>query len=194
MRRSTLLVLVVLGAALAGFAFSSAAQQLREDDAPSEATAPASPQTVQLDWRETYGPKQIVFEVGRLQVLEEGWRASLALTNNTPVAYEIGDPRATLDRAFGLMLFATGDKDELDQRNRDGTLPAVRPAVSYKPSLPEILEPSTSWRGTISAPGALVAGSWVRVVFGTLFAIGVAPEGLDGRIVWMTDHAYRLRR
>ena len=59
---------------------------------------------------------------------------------------------------------------------------------------PAILEPGASWEGTMSAEGALVAGSWVRVVFGTLVAAGNPPEELPERIVWITDHAYRLRR
>ena len=84
----------------------------------------------------------------------------------------MGDPGATLDRAFGLMLFRTGETRELERRNRNGTLPATRPAVRYEPSLPKILEPGASWKGTISAPGSLVARSWVRVVFGTLVAVG----------------------
>ena len=45
----------------------------------------------------------------------------------------------------------------------------------------------------MSANGALVADSWVRVVFGTLIAAGKPPEGLEEVVVWITDHAYRLR-
>ena len=46
----------------------------------------------------------------------------------------------------------------------------------------------------MSASGALVADSWVRVVFGTLIAVGKPPDELDDVVVWITDHAYRLRR
>jgi hypothetical protein len=59
--------------------------------------------------------------------------------------------------------------------------------------LAPILEPEASWEGEMSANGALVADSWVRVVFGTLIAAGKPPEGLDEVVVWITDHAYRLR-
>jgi hypothetical protein len=45
----------------------------------------------------------------------------------------------------------------------------------------------------MSAPGALVADSWVRVVFGTLIAVGKPPEGLEEVFVWITDNSYRLR-
>jgi hypothetical protein len=195
MRRSTAFAFVILGAALAGIAFSSAAVRLRDDSAPAEPSVAAGPQTAELDWRETYGDKgqQLVFEVERIQVTNTGWRAKVGLINRTSVAYRVGDPRATLDRAFGLMLFATGDIAELDRRNREGTLPSARPAVRYEPSLPIILESRASWRGTISAPGKLVAGSWVRVVFGTLLAVGATKGEVDDKVVWITDHAYRLR-
>jgi len=61
------------------------------------------------------------------------------------------------------------------------------------PELPTILEPKASWSGEMSARGALVANSWVRVVFGTLIAVGKPPEGLDEILVWITDNTYRLR-
>lgn len=197
MRRSTTIVFLVLGAALAGFAFSSAAVRMQDDDEDSpKPSVAAGPQTAVLNWRETLGPagEQLVFEVESVQVLADGWRATLKLTNGTSVGYEVGDPSATLDRAFGLMLFATGSPAELERKNRNGTLPETRPAVSYDPILPPVLEPDASWRGTISARGTLVAGSWVRVVFGTLIAVGPTGDDLEDRVVWITDHAYELRR
>jgi len=196
MSRSTALVFVVLGAAVAGFAFSSAAGKFQDKKADTRPSVAASPQTAKLHWRETYGSpgEQLVFGVERLQVLENGWRARLVLTNHTSISYEVGDAQATLDRAFGLMLFRTGETRELEHRNQNGLLPTIRPAVSYDPSLPKILEPGASWKGQISAPGALVARSWVRVVFGTLIAVGTPKNGLDDRVVWITDHAYQLER
>jgi hypothetical protein len=195
-RRSTALVLVVLGAALAGFVFSSSAIRLDGDAAPAEPSVAAGPQSAMLWWRETYGPpgQKLVFEVERFRVMRDGWKAWVRLTNKTSVAYEVGDPRATIDRSFGLMLFETGSKAELERRNAEGTLPALRPATHYKPDLPKILESKGTWHGVISAHGSLVAGSWMRVVFGTLIAIGSTGDVLDDRVVWITDHAYRLRR
>jgi hypothetical protein len=168
MSRTTIFVLVALGAALAGFAFSSAANRAQDDMAEAETSAPAGPQTATLGWRETYGRpgEQLVFSVESLEVTPDGWQARVALENDTSISYEVGDPRATLDRSFGLMLFSTGDPDELRTHNEDGTLPAIRPATRFQPRLPAILEPGDSWAGTISARGALVAGSWVHVVFG----------------------------
>jgi len=55
MRRTTMLAFVVLGAAFAALAFSSTAGRLADDPAPALPSVAAGPQSVQLDWRETYG-------------------------------------------------------------------------------------------------------------------------------------------
>ena len=121
-----------------------------------------------------------------------GWNARVGIENRSSVGWEL-DPGATPEGAFGLQLFETGDAKELEHRNKSGTLPAVRPATRFQPQLLPILEPKASWNGRISAPGPLVAGSWARVVFGTLIAVGKPPEGLGEMVVWITDMAYRLR-
>jgi len=193
--RTTIIVLVALGAALAGFAFSSAAKRLQDDDAAADTSVAAGPQTAKLGWSETYGSEdeRLVFSVESLEVVRDGWRAKLSIENDSSVPYEVGDPLASLDRSFGLMLFSTGDLEELEERNASRTLPAVRAAARYQPALPPILEPGDSWEGTISARGALVAESWVRVVFGTLVAVGKPPDELEEVISWITDHTYALR-
>jgi len=194
--RTTIIILIALGAALAGFAFSSAAQRLRDEEPPADTSIAAPPQSADLGWRETLGSQdeRLVFSVESLEVVRGGWRARLSIENDSSVPYEVGDPSATLNRSFGLMLFSTGDLDELEERNASGTLPAVRAAARYQPALPPILEPGDSWEGTISARGALVADSWVRVVFGTLVAAGKPPDELEEVIPWITDHAYPLRK
>lgn len=194
MSRTTTIVLVALGATLAGFALASNASRLTGgDDAPGASVA-AGPQAADLEWRETYGSpsEHVVFTVSSLEVTQSGWRARIGVENSSSVAWEL-DPGATSDGTFGLRLFTTGDPDELAERNRAGTLPAVRAATQYEPELPSILEPDASWEGEMSANGALVAGSFVRVVFGTLVAVGKPPDELDEVVVWITDNAYRLR-
>lgn len=195
MSRTTIIVLVALGATVAGFTLASSAQRLRGNDAAPATSVAAGPQTADLGWRETYGPvgEQLVFTVDSLEITPSGWRARIGLANDSSVAWEL-DPGATPDGTFGLRLFTTGELAELEERNKNGTLPAVRPATRYDPELPTILEPGASWEGTISATGALVADSWVRVVFGTLIAVGKPPEELQETIVWITDHTHRLRR
>jgi hypothetical protein len=192
--RSTIIVLLVLGATFAGFVLASNAKRLRGDDADVTPSVAAAPQSATLDWKESYGVpgEEVVFTVDSLTVTESGWSAHVGIENRTEVGWELA-PGATADGSFGLQLFETGDKDELDQRNQRGTLPAVRAATDYEPELPRILEPKASWDGTISAHGPLVAGSWARIAFGTLIAVGKPPEGLEEMFVWITDNAYRLR-
>jgi len=194
--RTTIIVLIALSAALAGFAFSSAAERFRDEKPAADTSVAAGPQRADLGWQETFGSEdeRLVFSVESFEVVPDGWRAKLSLENDSSVPYEVGDPRATLARSFGLMLFSSGDLEELEERNGNGTLPAVRAADRYEPDLPPILEPGSSWEGTISASGALVADGWVRVVFGTLVAVAKPPDELEENIVWITDDAYRLRR
>jgi len=192
--RTTLIVLIALGATFAGFVLASNAQRLTADDDEEIATSVAAgPQTADLDWRETHGStgEQLIFTVTRLEVTETGWSARIGIENDSSVGWELA-PGATPDGSFGLQLFETGDAQELEDRNRNSTLPAVRAATSYAPELPGVLEPGASWTGEISARGSLVAGSWARVVFGTLVAVGKPPEGLEEMLIWITDESYEL--
>jgi hypothetical protein len=195
MSRTTILVLVVLGATLAGLALSTNARRLQDDQAAPRERAAASPQRATLDWRETFGPagEKLVFSVETLEILPEGWRARVGLENDTSIPYEVTGPNSTPDRTYGLMLFSSGELAELEERNESGALPATRPALRFQPELPRILEPGDSWAGTISAPGALVADSWVRVVFGALVSVGTPPDELAEHVVWITDGVYHLR-
>lgn len=155
---------------------------------------PAAPEVAQLDWVETYGPRgsRLVFRVERLEVRNEGWTAAVSVTNRTGTAFVLGGIEHPLDRAFGVMVFSTGDLRELEQRNRAGELPPVREASSFSPPLPGALAPGATWRSEISAGGSLPARAWVRVSFGPLVAVGAPPKGVEPRIVWITDHAYPL--
>jgi hypothetical protein len=190
--RSTVIVLLALGATFAGFVFASN-ERLRGGQSDITRTVAAGPQTATLHWRETYGDpdEQLVFTVESLEVTDSGWNARIGVENRTKVGWELA-PGATPEGSFGLQLFETGSKDELDRRNREGTLPSARAASRYDPELPRVLEPAASWEGTISAQGPLVAGSWARVVFGTLIAVGKPPKGFGERFVWITDDAHQL--
>lgn len=193
MSRTTLIVLLAAGATLAGVALASNASRLGGTDDPPAASVAAGPQKAELGWREPYGQlgERVVFTVASLEVTRKGWRARIGVENASTVAWELA-PGATPGGTFGLQLFETGEPEELETRNRDQTLPAARAATRYEPELPPILDPGKSWEGVISANGALVAGSWVRVVFGTLVAVGRPPDELNETIVWITDHAHPL--
>ena len=186
--RTSVLVLVALGAAIAGFAFSTNARRDDGDAASSAKTVAAGPQRATLGWRETAGEagEQLVFSVESLEILSDGWRAKLSVENQSTTSYKMA---STLSQPFGLMVFSSGDYAELMEQNESGTLPTVRPATRYEPRLPAVLEPGDSWTGTISAPGALVANGWVRVVFGALISV-VEPRDV---VAWISDHTYRLR-
>lgn len=195
MSRTTLVVLIALGATFAGFVLASNAQRLSGDATEVETSVAAGPQAAELGWRETYGEtgEQLVFTVDRLEVTRTGWRAHVGVENDSSVGWELA-PDATPDGTFGLQLFETGDASELEERNQTDTLPAVRAATDYEPELPRLLEPGSAWEGQISARGALVAGSWVRVVFGTLVAVGKPPDGLEEMLIWITDSTYELEK
>jgi hypothetical protein len=195
MSRTTIIVLVALGATLAGIALSTNARRLQDDQAAPRERAAASPQRETLGWRETFGPagEELVFSVETIEILPGGWRARVGIENDTSISYEVTGPNSSLDRTFGLMLFSSGGLAELEEKNESGTLPATRQAIRFQPELPTILQSGESWTGTISAPGALVADSWVRVVFGALVSVGMPPDELAEHVVWITDGAYHLR-
>jgi hypothetical protein len=189
MSRTSVLVLVALGAAIVGFAFSTNVRRGDGDNESNARAVAAGPQKAALGWREVAGEggEQLVFSVAALEVLSDGWKVKLSIENRTTTSYKVS---TSVGQPFGLMVFSSGDYEELIEQNESGTLPTVRPATTYDPQLPLALEPGDSWTGTISAPGALVANGRVRVVFGAL--ISVVPPGEV--ISWISDHTYRLRR
>ena len=156
----------------------------------------ATPQEMRLDWVEptstAHTSPRLVFEVERIMVGRDGWKADVAIHNETGVSWRLGGPKATSAVPFGVMLFATGNLTELEDRNRAGDLPGVRDAHTATPRPPEMLDPGRSWEGTIAAPGALAAGRWLRVVFGPLFAQSDPSGDLPKELVWITDNAYQL--
>jgi len=194
MSRTSVIVLIALGATFAGFVLASNAQRLGGDEPETTPSVAAGPQSARLDWSETHGSgsERLVFTVDELEVTTTGWSARIGIDNESSVGWELA-PNATPEGTFGLQLFETGDQDELERRNQDGTLPAVRAAERYEPELPKLLEPDASWSGTISARGALAAGAFVRVVFGTLVAVGKPPDELSETLIWITDNAYELK-
>jgi hypothetical protein len=154
-------------------------------------SAAAGPQKV-ARWRETYGPPGEQPAVHSLEVTHSGWRARIGVKNSSSVARELDPGQLPTERSD--LALQDRRQGRADDRNTQGTLPAVRAATLYEPALPKILDPDKSWNGVISARGALVAHSWVRVVFGALVAVGKTPNELSDTVVWITDNTYRLRR
>jgi hypothetical protein len=165
------------------------------DDTPLLDEGAAPPQQARLGWREAYGDPggRLVFRVESLSVDEDGWRASIGVRNDSKERFLVASGTASLDQTFGLMMLPTGDLRELDRLNSAGELPAVRQAEVFEPPLPGVLEPGAQWQGTISAHGSLPGGGWARVVFGAFVAAVEPPAGMAETVVWITDHAHRLR-
>jgi hypothetical protein len=183
--RALLLAVLVVGLATA------CAEETPPAAPPTEA---AKPQSKELDWIEVYRQEaaSFTFRVHSLEVHAGGWRAEVSMTNGTRIRYSVGDPDETLERLFGVMLFRTGDLQEVEELNASGGLPGIRQAQTFVPELPLVLEPEATWKGTIEASGSLAAGRYLRVVFGTLVPIGEPPEGFPPALLWITDHAYLL--
>jgi len=157
-------------------------------------TEKAPPQHAVLGWTEPYPAEQpaLVFGVDSFTVTRDGWRAEISVQNRSGVSWEVNNPRYAAEREFGVMLFPTNDQKDLERRSQQRDLPAIRPATSYSPELPAVLRAGTTWRGTISAPGALAAGLWLRVSFGPFVSEGIPPAGTESPVGWITDHAYHL--
>ena len=184
MRRTLLLLALALSLGGCGTAGTSG-----EPPLPPRA---AEPQRAVLGWREFHPARvgeRLVFEVATLAVTKQGWSAAVAVVNRTNLRFEIETGPG--DYSFGLMLFPTGDLKTVQEANRQGVLPAIRRAIELEPAPPTFLQPGQTWRTTMSAPGSLVDGSWVRVVFGTFVGEKDAPDDFK-RVVWFTDHAYHL--
>jgi hypothetical protein len=192
MRRQLLYAL--LGGTVAAVVFLALAAR-DEPGTSVPASAPAAPQRAELGWVERYPAEGggLVFRVASFEVHDDGWKADVSVTNESPARFAVGDPKASLDRTFGVMLFRTGDLREVDQRFQAGDAPGLRSAREITPPLPLVLEPGATWEGELAAPGSLAAGRWARIVFGRFIPIGDAPSGLDQPFAWTTDNAYRLR-
>ena len=190
MRRRLLLAplvaAVALGLAGCGVAGESATVPVR---------LATPPQTAQLDWLEPFPAKApaLVFGVTSFAVTEDGWSADISIDNRSDIGWKIVDRNDQSALDFGLLLFPNNDQDEFEHKVNALDVPATREATIYKPALPVVLEQGAIWRGTMSAPGALPGGLWVRFVFGPFSSVGEAPKGLPtSAITWYTDHAYHL--
>jgi hypothetical protein len=167
----------------------------RSDESAVPPARAAAPQRVELGWEERTPAKGpgLVFRVHRFAVTAGGWEANIEIVNRTGLVWELGAGRRAAEQSFGVMLFATGELDEVERRGRKGELPGLRPVRKFVPAVPSRLVPGRHWRATISADGTLAAGRHLRIVFGPLIAVGDPPDGMPAQFVWITDHSYLLR-
>jgi hypothetical protein len=162
------------------------------ESAPVATARAAEPQQVTLGWQESYpaSGQRLLFAVDRLDVRKGGWSVEVAVTNRTTTAFDLRGNPAEL--GYGVMLFATGDLQELEQAANTGAMPPVRRATSIEPAPPAKLAPGKTWRATLSAPGSLAGGSYLRVAFGPIVADGEPPNEMEPVVFWITDRAHSL--
>jgi hypothetical protein len=149
-------------------------------------------QRATLGWVERFpseGPA-LVFGADTFEITPSGWSAEVELENRTGIPWKIVQ---TPVPSFGVMLFTSKETGEVEERSRNDDLPGLRAARQFAPPLPAKLAPGASWHGTISAPGSLAAGLFVRIVYGQLVADGDPPKSMPTQFSWITDHAYELR-
>ena len=187
MRRGLLLALLLVAAtlALAGCSATDTATTV-----PTSIAAP--PQTAELDWVEPYPAKSpaLVFSVASFTVTKEGWSANVSVENRSDVGYKIVDRNDEAALGFGVMLFPTGNQEDLDRLNKRLELPTLRPATSSEPALPVVLERGATWSGTISARGALAGGLWVRICVRAV--LGRRGRAAGNAVAGELDHRPRV--
>lgn len=148
---------------------------------------PATPRTFELGWKERSAEPGFEFRVGRIVITENGWRATISVTNRTRSAYRIG--RQTV----GLVLLETPSAQEL-QELTDG-LERSPPSLSpqrVRPGPPGILRAGASWNAVLEGDTVLRRGSFARVLFGPFTRIGQRTREEPADILWVTDHVVRL--
>ena len=160
-----------------------------------EPVSAAAPQTASLDWVERFpadGPA-LVYTVEQLTIDRDGWKVKLGIENKTDRRYAIPSVTDPAGRTFGVMMFESGELEDLTTRSKTGDYPVLRPAQTVVPPLPAVLDPGDAWHGTIAAQGSLPAEKWLRVVLGPMTVVGDVPKDVPTDVVWITDHAHLLR-
>ena len=110
---------------------------------PYEPVSAAAPQTASLDWAETIpGGRPGARVHGRaLTIDRDGWEVTArdrerdGSTLRDPLR---ADPAG---RTFGVMMFESGELEDLTNRSKTGDYPVLRPAQTVVPPLPAVLDP-----------------------------------------------------
>ena len=123
--------------------------------------------------------QRLGFGVDTLVVRRTAGRSSFAVTNRH------GDPvraRRQPALAFGLMLFDTGNLDELDRGEPRRQPARAAPRDDDAAAPPDVLAPGATWRATISAPGvARRRQLGPRRRSGPSSPVARPPEGMEPR-------------
>lgn len=148
---------------------------------------PATAKDVDLGWVERYAAGQFTFRVGRLAVGPDGWRANVAVTNNSTSPYRLSP------QSFGLVALDTTSQAELKRLTEDltRTPPALQP-VSVSPAPPPLLAPGETYRGTIQGSEVLREGTVLRLLFGPFTRPDARDVSEGADVLWVTYHAVRI--
>jgi hypothetical protein len=140
--------------------------------------AAGSAGVVPVDWNEQAklkGSPVISFHVqalvGKVKGKLRGWAVVASLTNRT------SKPLHIETNQFGLALFDSAKQVNLPKGK-------LLPAIAFKPSMPTVLGPGKTWRGTFAGIGLPPNGSYVRVLFGWFSGPAVGGPGFN----WLSDH------
>src|ERR671911_603670 len=120
------------------------------------------------------------------RTIELDWRATISVTTRSRIASRLDQ------RSVGLVLLETQTPAEVRRLtdNLSHPPPALKPTRT-SPVPPPALGPGASWSATVSGPEELREGSVVRVLFGPFSSIErFRSEAQD--VLWVTDHAVRL--
>jgi hypothetical protein len=148
---------------------------------------PADPRTIELGWVERDPSTGFTYRVERLSVGENGWRATVEVTNGSESAYRLGRG------SVGLVLLDTASRAEVLLLTDDLTRapPALTPTRTA-PEPPPVLGPGATWEAEIAGSEVLREGSVVRVLFGPYSRVGARDVTASGTVLWVTEHAVRL--
>jgi hypothetical protein len=94
---------------------------------------------------------------------------------------------------FGLEPFETASWREVLERAEKNAVKPRTVADRFSPSTPRLLAPGQGWSGWFAGPGALPAGTPIRVVLGRFVITGVVPPGFSDGFLCISESVVRLK-
>lgn len=137
----------------------------------------ARQQSLELGGAERCGPpeQRVLLDLRRLVLGRDRWSVSGSFVNDSDAPLRIFRPHTASGTYFGVVVFRTADRSEIERRARELRLHVELVADAFRPPLPRLIPPHGGWNGTFSGPGRLPRGREVRVVLGRFSLRGHAP-------------------
>jgi len=162
---------------------SSCGEASRVDYAPAQTIAV---NTVELDGRHGSGFR---LEVRNLQLTQQRWAVSAAVTNRTTATWWVVRPHFPGQTKFGLFVSTQGSTGQLRSEFAAGRTTPSLLADRFSPSLPPRFAPGRRWSGVFSGRGQIPRKRWVRFAFGRFQTNGIPPPGLPDGLMAVTRQA-----